>query len=52
VAKSVGRSGGKIVLCCLTQFVKEIFEISRFDALIPIADSFESGIRQLKKAQG
>ena len=52
VAKAVNRSGGKIVLCCLTQFVKEIFEISRFDALIPIADSFENGIQQLKEAQG
>jgi anti-anti-sigma factor len=52
VAKAVDRKGGKIILCCLTQFVKEIFEISRFDALIPIADSCESGLQQLKEAQG
>ena len=51
VTKALDRKGGKIVLCCLTQFVKEIFEISRFDALIPIADSLESGIQQLKEAK-
>jgi anti-anti-sigma factor len=46
-AKEIRRRDGKIVLCSLTQFVKEIFEVSGFEALIPIEDSVESGIEVL-----
>lgn len=47
VAKELKRREGKIVLCCLNQFVKEIFVVSGFESLIPIEDTVESGIRQL-----
>ena len=47
VAKELKRKEGKLVLCSLHQFVKEIFEVSGFDSLIPIEDTVESGIRQL-----
>jgi anti-sigma B factor antagonist len=43
-AKEMRRKDGKIVLCALNEFVKEIFEVSGFQSLIPIADSVESGI--------
>ena len=46
-AKEIKRRDGKIVLCALTQFVKEIFEVSGFEALIPIEDSVESGVKIL-----
>jgi anti-anti-sigma factor len=46
-AKEIRRRDGKIVLCSLTQFVKEIFEVSGFEALIPIEDSVESGVKIL-----
>ena len=46
-AKEMRRREGKIVLCALTQFVKEIFEVSGFEALIPIEDSAESGVKVL-----
>jgi anti-anti-sigma factor len=46
-AKEIRRRDGKIVLCALTQFVKEIFEVSGFEALIPIEDSVESGVAVL-----
>ena len=42
-AKGVKLNDGKLVLCCLNKFVKEIFVTSGFDALIPIADTVESG---------
>ncbi len=42
-AKEIRRREGKIVLCSLNEFVKEIFEVSGFQSLIPIADSVESG---------
>ncbi len=46
-AKEIRRRDGKIVLCSLTEFVKEIFEVSGFEALIPIEDSVDSGIKVL-----
>jgi anti-sigma B factor antagonist len=46
-AKEMRRRDGKIVLCALNEFVKEIFEVSGFQSLIPIADSVESGIEIL-----
>ncbi len=46
-AKEMRRRDGKIVLCSLNEFVKEIFEVSGFQSLIPIADSIESGIEVL-----
>jgi anti-anti-sigma factor len=47
VAKELKRKEGKLVLCSLNPFVKEIFVVSGFESLIPIEDTFESGIRQL-----
>ena len=46
-AKEMRRRDGKIVLCSLNEFVKEIFEVSGFQSLIPIADTVESGIELL-----
>jgi anti-anti-sigma factor len=46
-AKEMRRKDGKIVLCALNEFVKEIFEVSGFQSLIPIADSVESGVELL-----
>ena len=46
-AKEMRRKDGKIVLCALNEFVKEIFEVSGFQSLIPIAESVESGIEVL-----
>ncbi len=46
-AKEMRRRDGKIVLCALNEFVKEIFEVSGFQSLIPIADSVESGIEAI-----
>ncbi len=46
-AKEMRRRDGKIVLCALNEFVKEIFEVSGFQSLIPIADTVESGIEIL-----
>ena len=43
-AKGVKLNDGKLVLCGLNKFVKEIFVTSGFDALIPIADTVESGM--------
>ena len=46
-AKEMRRRDGKIVLCALNEFVKEIFEVSGFQSLIRIEGSVESGIEFL-----
>ena len=47
VAKELKRKDGKLVLCSLNPFVKEIFVVSGFESLIPITDTVESGIKKL-----
>ena len=47
LVKELGLRGGKVVLCCLSEYVKEIFEVSGFNAIIPIADSIETGLKKL-----
>ncbi|MGD8256360.1 MAG: STAS domain-containing protein [Desulfobacterales bacterium] len=46
-AKEMKRSGGKIILCSLNEYVKEIFEVSGFDSLIPISATVEEGIQRI-----
>ncbi len=45
--KELRRKDGQIVLCSLPNLVREIFEVSGFNSLIPITDTVESGIEQL-----
>ena len=47
LVKDLGVSNGKVVLCCLNDYVKEIFEVSGFTAIIPIADTVEKGLQEL-----
>ena len=48
-AKEMRRREGKIVLCSLNEFVKEIFEVSGFQSLIPITDTVEAGLDVLSE---
>ena len=48
-AKEMRRREGNIVLCSLNEFVKEIFEVSGFQSLIPITDTVDSGIDVLSQ---
>lgn len=46
-AKEMKRRGGKFVLCSLNAYVKEVFEVSGFGAIIPIAESVEEGVKMI-----
>ena len=46
LTKKVKRMDGKIVLCRLAPFIKEIFEVSGFTAFIPIHESVEEGLKE------
>lgn len=45
--KKIEQNGAKIILCSLNNNVKEIFDVCGFGSNIHIADSVESGIKQL-----
>jgi len=49
VMKAIKVKQGNLVLCALNAHVKEIFEVSGFHALIPIADTIETGIQKLSE---
>ena len=44
--KALKRQSGKIVLCLLNGYVKEIFDVSGAGSLIPIRDTVEAGIKE------
>ena len=43
-AKRVKAANGKIAICCLRPVVREVFLISRFDALFPLYGSVDEAI--------
>ena len=45
-AKELKRSQGKIVLCSMKDYIKEVFEIAGFVALFPIVPSMGDAIEQ------
>ena len=47
VAKQLKLKGGKLVLCALHPFVKEVFDVSGMNSLIPIEDTVDAGIKLL-----
>lgn len=45
--KEIKNKSGRIVLCCMRSYVKEIFEVNRLKDTITITDSVESGLKAL-----
>jgi len=45
LGKHAQSSGGKLVLCGIRGTVREIFEISGFLSLFPVADDMEQAVR-------
>ena len=46
LTKKVKQMDGKIVLCSLAPFIREIFEVSGFTSFIPIHESVEEGLKE------
>ena len=42
--KSLKQSDGKLVLCAMQDYVREVFEISGFDTLLPIASTLDEAL--------
>ena len=47
-AKSLKEKNGGLVLCALKDVVNEVFEVSGFNAIIPIKDSLETALSDFK----
>ena len=45
--KEINQKRGKVVLCCLNGYAKEVFEANYRNNNIPITDSIESGLNVL-----
>ena len=43
--KELNRSNGRLVLCSMADYVKEVFEISGFDTFLPIVPSMEDALK-------
>ena len=46
-AKEIRRREGKVALAALKEYVYEIFEVSGFNAMIPIKDTLEEGLSEV-----
>jgi anti-sigma B factor antagonist len=44
--KEIKRHEGKIMLCALQDYIKEVFEIAQFDAFLPIGATLEEAIKK------
>lgn len=45
-AKDMKRSEGRLVLCALQDYVREVFEISGFDSFLPIVSSLDDAMEE------
>jgi len=48
-AKKLKQLDGKIVLCSMEDYVREVFEISGFDTFLPIVSDLEAAMEKLKQ---
>ena len=45
--KEIKRNEGKIMLCALQDYIKEVIEIAQFDAFLPIGDTLDEAIKTI-----
>jgi len=45
-AKKIWQIEGKMVLCSLKDYLKEVFEVTQFDTFFPIAETVEEALRE------
>jgi anti-sigma B factor antagonist len=46
-AKKLKNDDGKIVLCAMEDYVREVFEIAGFDTFLPIVETFEDALGRI-----
>ena len=48
ITKELGKAGGTIVLCCLSEFVQEVFQTSGFTRIFKIFASEEEALKSFQ----
>ena len=43
--KAITREGGRIIICSMQKFVREIFEITGIDFFVPILDTMDEALK-------
>jgi anti-sigma B factor antagonist len=46
--KALKREEGRILLCSMQDYVKEVFEIAGFDTFLPIVDNMDEALQSFK----
>jgi anti-sigma B factor antagonist len=44
--KEMKRTNGQLVLCCMQDYVKEVFEIAGFDTFLSIKETFDDALKK------
>jgi len=44
--KRLKNNSGKLVLCSMQDYIKEVFEITGFDSFLPIVSSYDEAIKE------
>ena len=47
-AKKIWQIEGKMVLCSLQEYIKEVFEVAKFDAFLPLATTVEEALKEFE----
>jgi anti-sigma B factor antagonist len=45
--KKLGPGGGRIILCSMQDYIREVFEIAGFDYILPIVPSLEEALAKV-----
>ncbi|MBN1930843.1 MAG: STAS domain-containing protein [Desulfobacterales bacterium] len=51
VAKQLKHSDGRVILCSMEDYVKEVFEIAGFDSIIPIVPNRGDALKNFEASQ-
>ena len=43
--KAITREGGRIIICSMQKYVREIFEMTGIDSFVPIVDSLDDALK-------
>lgn len=44
--KDIKQTNGSIILCCMQDYVKEVFEIAGFNTFLPIEETFDEALKK------
>jgi anti-sigma B factor antagonist len=48
-AKTLKSNAGKLVLCSMSDYIKEIFEVAGFDNIFPIVPAMDDAMKKIKE---